>query len=79
MSKHKEYLWDLGAALKERALEARVERDNAPPGSSQREFELGRVIAFNEVISIMLQQAEGFDISPEELQLNDIEPDRDLV
>ena len=40
---------------------------------------LRRVMAFNEVISIMQQQAEGFEIPLAELRLDDIEPDRDLT
>jgi hypothetical protein len=76
---HKNYLFDLGFLIKERAFEARHERDEFPVGSLEREFESGRVIGFNEVISIMQQQAEGFGIPLADLRLEDIEPDRDLV
>jgi hypothetical protein len=48
------------------------------PGEGQALLE-GRVIAFNEVISIVPQEAPGFGIPLRDLQLADIEPDRDLV
>jgi hypothetical protein len=77
--KHENYLFDLGPVIKERAFEARRERDGLPPESLEREFQSGRVIAFNEVISIMQQQAEGLGIPLSELRLDDIDPDRDLT
>ena len=79
MSKHAYYLFDLGFNIKERAVDARRERDRLPQGSAEREFQSGRLLAFNEVISIMQQQAEGFDIPLAELRLDDIDPDRDLT
>lgn len=77
--KYKNYLFDLGLIIKERALESRKAREREPKGSGKYLYEAGRIIAFNEVISIMQQQAEGFAIPLEELQLDDIEPDRDLI
>ena len=74
---HKHYLFDLGLLIKERALEARRQRDESPADGF--EFHAGRVLAFNEMISIMKQQAEGFGIPLSDLRLDDIEPDRDLT
>jgi hypothetical protein len=79
MSAHKEYLFDLGLEVKLRALEAQRGRNATPPGSEERAFHSGRVMAFNEVISIMQQQAEGLGIPLADLRLDDIVPDRDLV
>ena len=79
MSKHTNYLLDLGAIVKRRAKEAVAERDATPEGSPEREFQSGRVIAFNEIISIMQQEAVGFGIPLSDLQLSDIDPDRDLT
>jgi hypothetical protein len=76
---HEDYLFDLGLLIKERALEARRQRDESPQGSPEREFQSGRVLAFNEVISIMQQQAEGLGIPLTDLRLEDIVPDRDLT
>ena len=77
--KHRLYLRDLGLTIKQRALEAVKERDSEPQGSSGRAFQSGRVLALNEVISIMQQDAEGFGIPLADLQLGDIVPDKDLV
>ena len=79
MLRYKHYLFDLGLEIKLRALEARQKRDAEPPDSKDELFDSGRVMAFNEVISIMQQQAEGFDIPLSDLRLDDIDPDRDLV
>jgi hypothetical protein len=76
---HKDYLFDLGLLIKERALQARRQRDESPQGSSEREFHSARVLAFNEVISIMQQQAEGLGIPLADLRLDDVVPDRDLT
>lgn len=78
MSTYKHYLYDLGLEVKLRALEALRERDAAPASSEDRVFYSGRVMAFNEVISIMQQQAEGLGIPLADIQLDDIVPDRDL-
>lgn len=76
---HAHYLHDLGLIVKERAFEALRQRDELPLGGVDRAFQSGRVIAFNEVISIMQQQAEGFGIALTELRLEDVDPDRDLT
>jgi hypothetical protein len=77
--KYRHCLHDVGAALRDRALEARQRKRSAARGSPEYEFESGRLLAFNETISILQQYAEGFDIPASELQLDAIEPDRDLV
>jgi len=77
--KYKHYLRDLGEIVKTRALETKEERAREREGSATYEFQCGRLIAFNEVVSILQQQAEGFGISLKELNLDDIDPDRDLV
>jgi hypothetical protein len=77
--RYKWYLYDLGPILKERAFEYKHARDAAPQGSDEREFLSGQVLAFNEVISILQQQADGFQIGRQELRLDDVEPDRDLI
>jgi hypothetical protein len=49
MSTHENYLYDLGLEVRQRALDARRQRDAAPVGSEDRTFRSGRVMAFNEV------------------------------
>ena len=71
------YVRDLCTLLKEKALEAKAESQAAP--GDRREFALGRLMAFHEVISLMQQQAQAFGIAMDALGLDDIDPERDLV
>ena len=72
------YLRDLGYLLRERALEAKAGFHTATEGSA-KDFQGGRYMAYYEVISVMLSQAEAFGISPDSLALLGIDPERDLV
>lgn len=65
---------DLGTVLKERALEARQQRD-----TERTDFQSGRLMAYHEVISTMRNQADVFDLSPEDLNLHDVDLDRDIL
>jgi hypothetical protein len=67
------YLRDLGALLKERAFEARARRD-----AEKTEFDAGRTMAYYEVLSTMQNKATAFGLTLEELQLEDVDPDRDF-
>jgi hypothetical protein len=78
-AKHENYLYDLGLLIKERAREARRQRNDLPLDSVDRAFQAGRLLAFNETISIMQQQADGFSIPLADLQLEDVDPDRDFT
>jgi hypothetical protein len=71
------YVRDLCTLLKEKAMEAKAESRAAP--ADQREFALGRLMAFHEVISLMQQQAQAFGIELDALGLDEIDPERDLV
>ena len=77
--KYRYYLFDLGQIILERAQEAQRERAAVRKGGDEYNFHSGRVIAFNEVVSIMQQQANGFGIELNELQLENVVPDRDLI
>lgn len=79
MEAHKAYLFDLGDDIKRRAFEAKAERDGSRRGSEEYSLHMGRLLAFNEVISIMQQNASGLGISLDDLRLHDVDPDRDLV
>jgi hypothetical protein len=72
------YLRDLGSIIREKALEAKKTSD-ATTDDSDRGFSLGRLMAFHEVVSLMQQQAEAFDISLGEIGLADINPEKDLL
>lgn len=76
--KHRNYLLDLGYLLHERAVEARQRRE-AAKGSAGEAFETGRAFAYYEVISLMLSQAETFELPVEDLHLEGVDLDRDLL
>jgi hypothetical protein len=78
MSSYQHYLFDLGLLLKEYAFDAVDKLNSAAPGTPEHEFNSGRVFAYYQVISLMQQQAEVFEIPLKDLRLDDIVPDRDL-
>lgn len=73
-----EYLRDLGELIKERAREAKREKDTAE-GTDRYDYELGRLMALHEVVSLMQQQAEAFGLDVSALALDDISPEKDLT
>jgi hypothetical protein len=74
----KNYLFDLGGLIKEYALAAVAEREKQRDRAAQ-EFYDGYVQGFHRVVSLMQQQAQAFGIDLKDLQLEGVEPDRDLV
>lgn len=70
------YLVDLGFLLRERTEE--LEHIAAAAPDDQKQFELGRYRAYREVLSLMIQQAEAFELAPEAIALQGIDRDRDL-
>jgi hypothetical protein len=74
----KNYLFDLGRLVKEYALAAVAEREEQSDRAAQ-EFYDGYVLGFHRVVSLMQQHAQAFDIDLKDLQLEGVEPDRDLV
>lgn len=72
------YLRDLGELIKDLALAARDERDEAAAGED-RAYATGRLMALHEVVSLMQQQADAFGLSHRDLRLDDVEPERDLL
>lgn len=77
--KYKWYLVDLGPIILERAFEAKESKSEEGMGSPDYLFQAGRLMAFSEVVSIMQQQAGGFDIDLKEIGLHEINPDKDLT
>lgn len=72
------YLRDLGDLVKRTAFAAKAEYDNAK-GQSDEQFQLGRLMAFHEVVSMMQQQAAAFDLNVADIALDDVDPERDLL
>jgi hypothetical protein len=75
---HANYLLDLGYYIREAAEEAKRQATSAPEGAD-REFQQGRRMAYYEVVSLMQQQALGFDLPLTDLSLEGIDADRDLL
>ena len=73
-NKYSFYLKDLGIITKEYAREAIKEHIQAK-GTGSEDYETGYMMGFHRFITLMQQQAESFDISLDELGLDDIEED----
>jgi hypothetical protein len=71
------YLQDLGMLLKEMARAARRDRDAAT--AEDRQFATGRLMGWHEVISMMQQQARAFAIDLQDINLHDIDPEKELL
>ncbi|UOQ90631.1 hypothetical protein MUN74_06895 [Agromyces endophyticus] len=71
------YLQDLGDLVKQAGLEAKRVARTAE--ETDRQFALGRLSAFYEIISLMQQQAEAFNLELVAVGLEDIDPDRELI
>ncbi len=71
------FLRDLCGLIKDSALNAKRELDAAP--IEERDFALGRLMSYHEVVSLVQRQAVAFQIDVAELNLADIVPERDLV
>lgn len=77
--KYKYYLRDLGNLIKENARKAKQTASEQEADTEDYQFQTGRLMAYYEVVSLMQQQAQGFEIPLEELDLKDVNPDRDLI
>ena len=75
---HKNYLFDLGYLLREKALEAK-QSARAAKGTDAEAYELGKKMAYYEVMSLLVQEAESFQLPIEDLHLEGLDPDRDLI
>jgi hypothetical protein len=74
----KHYLFYLGGLMKDYALAAVAEREKQSDRVAQ-EFYDGYVQGFHRVVSLMQRQAQACGIDLKDLQLEGVEPDRDLV
>ena len=73
-NKYNYYLKDLGIITKEYARDAIKEHIEAK-GTDSEDYKTGYMMAFHRFITLMQQQAESFEISLEELGLEDIKED----
>ncbi len=71
------FLIDSIFLLKESARKAKLNKDNSDP--KDFDYNLGYLMAFHEVISLLEHQAFAFNIKKKELGLADIDADKDLL
>lgn len=71
------YFRDFVHLLKEKAVAARSAYVSST--GEDRLFNEGRLMAFHDVVSLLQQQARAFDIALADLDLEDIDPERDLL
>lgn len=74
---YKRYLSDLSYLLIDYGLDSKKTVETKT--GEDRVFELGRLMAYYEVISLMQQQCEAFEIEFADINLDRINPDRDLL
>jgi hypothetical protein len=72
------FLLDLGLLLRREALDAKS-RMLSSRGSSDGDFDSGRLTAYYEVLSLMKQQAVAFGLSEEAISLAGFDPDSNLL
>ena len=68
------YLADLGTLIREEAFKAKASASGAT-GTTNHQFELGRLTAYYEVLSLMKQQGSAFGIPLTALSLEGVDPD----
>lgn len=74
--KYKFYLEELGELIKEYALKAKEKSLYAE--GEEKLFTQGELYAYYRLITTMQQQVIAFDIDLREINLDDINPDKDL-
>ena len=77
MSVFEHYLHDVGVQLKSDAFEVKSLRSSAT--QEEREFLDGKLFAYYEVLSLILNQAKAFQIDPARLGLEGFEPGKELL
>lgn len=73
-----DFIRDLGQLLRERALDAKLDRD-AAVDSADEDLKLGRLMAFYEVLSLIEEQADAFGLDRADVGLRAFSADRDLL
>lgn len=71
---HANYLSDFGTLVAEMAIEAKRNL-----GKSSDQFSCGKLMAYYEVVSLMKQQADAFQLPIEDVGLAGIDPERDFL
>jgi len=73
----KNYLYDLGILIKEKAREVKHDKIKSS-NKDDVNYNLGRLMAWYEIIDLMKQQAKAFNIEQKDIGLADINPEAEL-
>lgn len=71
-----QYIYDVATELRKNAVDVRDQMEKS--NEADRTFLSGKLLAYNEVLSLMITQARSFGIDPASLGLGGFDPDRDL-
>ncbi len=74
----KNYVRDLVFILAEKARDAKSDKELSLD-KSEKDYKLGYLMALHDVISLIKEQADAFEIDQEIIGVKDIEPDSDLL
>jgi hypothetical protein len=75
---HKNYLFDLGYLLREEAQRA-GQAFRVAKGTGDEAFQSGRVMAYYEVLSLVISQAQAFGVPSADLRLDGVDLERELL
>ena len=73
---YERFIRDLGLYVREQAIAAKQQCDDARNGSVQKSISFGRAVAYAEVISTMQDCLRTFEIPFEDMCLQDFDPDK---
>jgi hypothetical protein len=76
---YKNYLVDLCLIIKENAIKAKKESELLKQEKNSKEYSLGYLMAYHEIVSLIQQQANAFGIELTEIKMKDINPEKDLL
>ncbi len=79
IDKFKNYIYDLGILIKEKAKNAKHNVDNHLLSNDKNIYDVGYLMAYHEIVDLMKQQAEVFQIEQKDIGLDDVDVDSDLL
>ncbi len=73
----KNYVQCISLIIKDNAKKSKSEADNSKEEDS--DYNTGYLMAYHEVVAIMKNQAFAFGLDQKDIELADIEPEKDLL
>lgn len=81
-STYKNFLLDFGLLIKEEAYDAKLNYDLYKGKNQDKDYHnyhSGYLMAMHHIVSLLQHQSDTFGIPRRDLQLDDIDPDRELI